>query len=372
MSNETNERIVERFIAGEDRLAGLLRSVPRFEAPVAMTARFAELARTAQAEYAPLVFAPPASLEAGFLSEAVRIQAAQQPRHDAVIDEIHAGRPAAEVLGHDVTAATAAWLANRPPRPAASPPAPHSAARKWWPRVGVLIASAFFGGVVSNLWLAQRAEHARVATALNEKPAVPATASLPPTVVLQVPQIAQVTRSSKLPDARVAPAAPPRNAPERYAKASKNVASMGAAMAREEAAPAARDQVLEQRVTIASASPSPASEAPSAAPRPMAAPAASIAESRSFRAAPMAKAAGSVNAQLRFGLSTAPQDAAQAWQAITRDYAPRIFVAHPEAEPVQVWVERFRQSLPPELRDNPVKVEQDTRLRDDVLRLEGQ
>jgi hypothetical protein len=73
---------------------------------------------------------------------------------------------------------------------------------------------------------------------------------------------------------------------------------------------------------------------------------------------------------LRTTLGNAPQDAARAWQEITREHAPRIFAANPESDAVRAWVDRFRQSLPAEMRADQIRIEQDGRLREDALRLE--
>ena len=364
-----------------------------------MAVRFAELARSAQAQRSlavvPVSFEPPASLEAGFLAEAARAQAAQQPRHDAVINEIHAGKPAAEVLGHDVTAATAAWLANRPPRTVAAAPAPRRPMHKWWPRFTVIIASAFFGGIATNLWLAQRADQSRVATALNGQACcrAAAVAPSPPAFSLQVPQVAQATRASKqIADARPVSPAPRANEPERdrehYAAAEKNAVSMAAtAPAEALAQPVTRDQLREERkeiAAVASLRAASASEEPlAAAPKP--AMSGALLAERSVRAAaagapvyaaapaPMvaAKAAPGVNAQLRFALSADPRDAVQAWLTVTQDYAPRIYAAHPQAASVVAWAERFIQALPDDLRPSAVKIEIDSRLIDGVVRLQG-
>ncbi|MEC5385223.1 hypothetical protein VVD49_05780 [Uliginosibacterium sp. H3] len=221
MSAQQADSAFERFIAGEDRLAALLRTLPVYEAPPAMAARLAGLARVAQEAYpavpqvAPAalpMFEPPASLEVSFLAEAARIQAAQQPRHDAVIEQIQSGRTAAEVLGHDVTAGTAAWLESRPQRIADKATDSRKAAQqethRWWQRIGLVMASVAVGVIATNLWLAQRAERPEtINAAMNDaaKRAAPlaeasaAKASQPTTIALQVDPIARVSGLGRAP-----------------------------------------------------------------------------------------------------------------------------------------------------------------------------
>ena len=73
---------------------------------------------------------------------------------------------------------------------------------------------------------------------------------------------------------------------------------------------------------------------------------------------------------LRLSLATPAQSAAALWQAFGHEHAPRIFAAHPQAQAVRSWAEQFRQALPEQTRPVQMKIEQDTRLRDDALRLE--
>lgn len=402
MSTQDTDRTVERFIAGEDRLAALLRALPAYEPPAAMASRFSGLARVAQKAYAPpvsatpvmpMVFEAPASLEAGFIAEAARIQVAQQPRHDAVIAQIQAGKSANEVLGHEVTTGTAQWLANKSPPPAKA--AVKSAARhtsgwaRWRPRLGVLAASILFGSVATNLWLAQRADRAALpASALNESRdgSAPATASdakaLPPTVALQVEPIAQISAVSKsrnVPGAgetkqRVEQRLREQAAEaERIAKIEGDVAENSAAdkATRERVAeppPPQERQLDEPRFeTLARAKAAPTNESRTSAaepPPPAAAGAAPPATRLALRAAPAPMPV------LRVALSSAPQDAAKDWAANAHAHPPRVFAASPDAERVRAWVEHFRQALPPDQRPAQIHIEQDVRLRDDNMRIE--
>lgn len=379
MTMEKDANAFERFLAGEDRLARLLRAVPAFEPPATMEAAFADIARRAQAEHAPRVFEPPASMEANFLAAAAQVQAAQQPRHDAVIGEIRAGKPAAEVLGHDVAQATAEWLASRPQRLAAREPAPVAPAwwRSWLPRAGMLLASAMAGAVVTNLWLAQRGEQAHVATTMKEESASAETAAadakaLPPPVALAVPQVAEVRRvspPSSPGQARRAQAAIPAPPPHAMVAEPEAEGMLG------EAPSESHKEALAVADAIAAAprleqAPAAAPAAP-ARPAPMSAAASGMAAERSV-AAPAAKAqARRVSSGMRVSVTSSPESAANAWQAAGHDSAPRIFAAHPASASVHAWVERFRQALPQELRPTQLDVIQDDQLGEERLRLDA-
>jgi hypothetical protein len=406
VSTDSPDNIVERFVAGDDYLAALLRALPAYEAPAAMAVRFAALARVAQSAWVPaaqlaantsLSFEPPASLEAGFLAEVARIQAAQQPRHDAVIEQVHAGKPLAEVLGHDVTAETAAWLASRPQRIAAqaeqTAARPARGASKWWPRFGVVLASIAFGAVATNLWLARQQGAAPVATALNEAAAPvspPSSAALPAAVQLQAEPIAQISAVTK--PASPAPSQSKRAVTERLQAYAESQRAMKAEAARADdggdaklSRESVQDRAAEQEfapeqrreaLAVASARQAPAAEGRmGAAPPPAAAMAAApapaaVAASPEPAPARAKKDIESASKPLRLSLATPAQSAAASWQAIGRAHVPRIFAAHPEAEAVRSWVERFRLSLPPDVRPAQIRIEQDTLLRGDALRLE--
>ncbi|GAB2894029.1 hypothetical protein GCM10027046_23740 [Uliginosibacterium flavum] len=130
----------ERFLAGEDRLAGLLQALPAYEPRAEFEAAFAAAARAAQtahdvgaseagdlsldqgtrtiASFAssyknqpdPQGFTPPASLEASFLKMAARIDAAQAPRRDALLADIAKGASPKAAIGAALQPATAKWL----------------------------------------------------------------------------------------------------------------------------------------------------------------------------------------------------------------------------------------------------------------------
>jgi hypothetical protein len=216
---------------------------------------------------------------------------------------------------------------------------------------------------------------------------------LPPPVALQVAPIAQISAVSKL--SGPPPTQSKRAVIERlheYAEAQRAMKADAAGaddnadakLARE----SAQDRVLEQEhapeqrreaLAVASARQAPAAEGRmNAAPPPAAAmpaapaPAAPAAASVSPEpAAARAKiSADGASKPLRLSLATSAQSAAASWQAIGRDHAPRIFAAYPQSEAVRKWVEQFRQSLSADMRPAQIRIEQDSRLRDDALRLE--
>ncbi|QOT77594.1 hypothetical protein [Cupriavidus basilensis] len=170
----------ERFIAGEDRLAALLRELPAFappaslEASVMAAARAEQAARNAPAPLPPaslparvrayaeqaeapadddeLDFTPPAGLQAAVMAQAARMQAAQATRRDAVLEEVRRGDAPQSVLGAPVSEAAQAWLREqalsaRPAagaEPTAKPPRARRA-RRWWPALGALAATLGIG-----------------------------------------------------------------------------------------------------------------------------------------------------------------------------------------------------------------------------------
>lgn len=170
----------ERFIAGEDRLAALLRALPAFvppaslEASVMAAARAEQAARNAPAPLPPaslpakvrayaeqaeapaddeeLDFTPPAGLQASVMAQAARMQAAQATRRDAVLEEVRRGDAPQSVLGAPVSEAAQAWLREQAlpaqaaagGEPTGKPPRARPA-RRWWPALGALAATLGVG-----------------------------------------------------------------------------------------------------------------------------------------------------------------------------------------------------------------------------------
>lgn len=213
---------VERFIAGEDRLSGLLRDVPRYEAPEQLAIAVATAARAVQARVAveaenkvdrittpAPVFRAPETLSSSVQREAARIQAAQSARRDAVFDEVSAGKAPVDILGAPVSEATAAWLRDQaaqhsdaaPSATASMPPARprQTHVSRWWKSLG-LAASAFaIAGLATQIVLRQMDDGS------------PMTASLSSNVVIAEapPMHASTTLAAREQTAPAAQDAPP-------------------------------------------------------------------------------------------------------------------------------------------------------------------
>ncbi|TVO51608.1 hypothetical protein [Denitromonas halophila] len=118
-------RAEDRFIAGEGPLAALIRAQPVFEAPPRLLEHILAALDTPPAHAG---FEPPAALFDAVMAEAERIDSAQAPRRAALLAELAAGKKASDALGAEVSPATAAWLAQQHPTPAA---APRMRRRRW-------------------------------------------------------------------------------------------------------------------------------------------------------------------------------------------------------------------------------------------------
>lgn len=177
----------ERFIAGEDRLCALLRQVPAFappaslEAAVMAAARAEQAARNAPAPLPPTAlppkvrayaeqadapadndgqdFTPPAGLQASVMAQAARLQAAQAPRRNAVLEEVRRGDAPQSVLGAPVGEAAQAWLREQATQQAldeqVAKPARGRRAWRWWPALGVLAGTLGVGVVSLQIVLRQ-------------------------------------------------------------------------------------------------------------------------------------------------------------------------------------------------------------------------
>lgn len=121
---------LERFIAGEDRLAALLRELPQYEPDATLEVRFIAAAHQAQEQHvAPPAFEPPQNMETDFRNMAAAIDAAQQDRRQAILHDIAAGKSIDVAMGGSINEAGQKWLAQQIP---ATPAAP---ARRRWPRL---------------------------------------------------------------------------------------------------------------------------------------------------------------------------------------------------------------------------------------------
>ncbi|WP_355604542.1 hypothetical protein RZV17_14730 [Xanthomonas cannabis] len=131
--------VVERFIAGEDGMATLLRALPTHTPPASMQAWFAQAARHADRarsaagsgsgsaqDPGTLQFEPPASMNAVFAAAAAQAEQAQAAQRAAIQARMSDGEDAAQALGAPLHDTTRAWLQQHTPSPptAAMPVAP--------------------------------------------------------------------------------------------------------------------------------------------------------------------------------------------------------------------------------------------------------
>ncbi|KGK56316.1 hypothetical protein NC00_18240 [Xanthomonas cannabis pv. phaseoli] len=133
--------VVERFIAGEDGMATLLRALPAHAPPASMQAWFAQAARQADLarsaagsgsgsgsaqDPGTLQFEPPASMNAVFAAAAAQAEQAQAAQRAAIQARMSDGEDAAQALGAPLHDTTRAWLQQHTPSPptAAMPVAP--------------------------------------------------------------------------------------------------------------------------------------------------------------------------------------------------------------------------------------------------------
>lgn len=143
-------RDCEAFVAGEGRLGALLRELPRFEPPPHMEARFlASLPAPARPD-ADGLFEAPASLASAVFAEAALLDAAQQPRREATLEEIRR-HGVLQALGAQLGRSSEDWLAAQSaPRPARRQPF----ARRTWlaPLGGALAATLALGVALQLMW----------------------------------------------------------------------------------------------------------------------------------------------------------------------------------------------------------------------------
>ncbi|MEQ8034111.1 hypothetical protein [Xanthomonas sp. WHRI 6106] len=122
--------VVERFIAGEDGMATLLRALPAHTPPASMQAWFAQAARQADRarsaagsgsgsaqDRGALQFEPPASMNAVFAAAAAQAEQAQAAQRAAIQARMSDGEDAAQALGAPLHDTTRAWLQQHTPSP---------------------------------------------------------------------------------------------------------------------------------------------------------------------------------------------------------------------------------------------------------------
>ena len=280
----------DAFLDGRGRLAGLLRALPPFEPPAGMEARF--VAALPAMPAADGRFEPPPSLAEAVLAEAARLDTAQRPRQQAVLDEmIRAG--ADQALGTALSDASRDWLQGRRAPEATRAPRPTRRRFGFAPLAGMLAATVALG-VALQVMREQPAEFmptGPVADALQSAPAMPAAAPIGSGDTESEVGASSSLREAVPAPAPVTPAAAPVTAqpravrkaepsasvqPERRLRAEKRADTpppprAAAPLARAPAAPgpAPASPPFDQAVAASPAPPAAeAAEAPTAAPEP--------------------------------------------------------------------------------------------------------
>lgn len=129
----------ERFVAGSDGLAALLRALPAHTPPASMQAWFAQAARNADAERAAvhppqdtLQFEAPATMAAMFAAAAAQAEQAQAARRAAVQARLAQGQPVDQTGTTNLSESARAWIAAQQP---------HADTAELRPTAGVAAAS---------------------------------------------------------------------------------------------------------------------------------------------------------------------------------------------------------------------------------------
>ncbi|WP_252374722.1 hypothetical protein [Xanthomonas sp. MLO165] len=111
----------DRFVAGSDGLAALLRALPAHTPPASMQAWFAQAARNADAERAAvhppqdtLQFEAPATMAAMFAAAAAQAEQAQAVRRAAVQARLAQGQPIDQAGTTNLGESARAWIAAQP------------------------------------------------------------------------------------------------------------------------------------------------------------------------------------------------------------------------------------------------------------------
>ncbi|QID16455.1 hypothetical protein G3580_01710 [Nitrogeniibacter mangrovi] len=165
----------DRFLAGRGALAELIRRQPPFEPPAAM---FERVMNALGGETPALDFEPPASLEAAVLAEAARLDAAQRPRREALLEQIAHGTAPGTALEAGLDETTRRWLkqqaSHRAPTPAAPPRRPW---RRWLNGLGVAAMAGIAASVALKVGFDPAAPGVSAPVALEERaPAAPMVA----------------------------------------------------------------------------------------------------------------------------------------------------------------------------------------------------
>lgn len=257
----------DRFLAGEGALAGLIRQQPAFEPPPAL---FERVMHALDADAASFAFEPPASLEAAVLAEAARLDAAQQPRRDALLDEIAAGASAQAAMGVGLSEATDRWLSQAAQtRPTPAPVARRHRRRGWWQGLGVAVTAALAASVALQVWFDPTTPTSTTRRAKLDAATKPAQSAVPAAAAIDGNEAAEPRHD--MPELRSAPAPEmamptpaPKPAPRREMKriTPESIRPPAAAPPTPVVAPSLRIQSLSEEAMADFAPPPPTPAAP--------------------------------------------------------------------------------------------------------------
>ena len=338
----------ERFLAGEDALARLIRAQPAFEPSTDQEARLlAAISSLPQLASQDFEFEPPAHMEAAFLQQMHAVQQSQAPRRDALLTRLQSGEAIDTLLGHPVSSATQAWVARQQPAPAVAPSQTAPRARsRWWEWGGLVLAGAMFAAIgVRFLLPSGSAPQAQMA--INERASAPQEVAMPPLaengIKIAEPRIAALPPAASR---RTAPlnTAPgkPANLPQQTEAGSGVKANQDSPMQLAIAEPPA--MVMQERSHAKSADffemPSPVAEMESRRSSVAAVPP----PAPQLKAA--RKAAPEPNRRM-IRLTEAPAEVAQGIAPAWVGQALILYAANPQSSVVQDWAERLRKALPP-------------------------
>jgi len=409
------------FIAGDDRLAALLRDLPPFEAPATLAVSVATAARAVQARMAaeaeasvarvtapPPTFTAPPTLSGSVLREAARLQQAQTTRRNAVFDQIDTGQSAQDVLGAPISDAGHAWLREQAAqhRDAASSAAPTPLPRKpkqsrWWKSLGIAASAFAVAGLATQIVLRQLDDGTPMTASLSsnvmlsDAPPPMAPASPEPAAEMAARTNAtddassvrsKSTEAAKTTESSVAtrPAQPVARKSAPMATPPSDSANAAHESAREPAAAAAAAAPAAPPIAFAERAPSepapPPAPAPafvqSAPPPPAALRARRAPQAALNAAAPEDSATADSAASIPSAIATKsatvtieddPASVALQWRP---GKALRIWSAEPDNAAVHDWVARLWAAMPAEARPAaPYGIERDETLGRGQLRI---
>ncbi|BDB23632.1 hypothetical protein Tamer19_27170 [Cupriavidus sp. TA19] len=398
----------DRFIDGQDRLAALLKDLPRYTPSERLADAVHAAARAAQQEAdarraGSLPFTAPPGLASAVMEEAARLQAAQAGRRDAVLTGIAAGQPVAQALGAPVSDATRDWLAAQAHRTATAQATGRTEqtrtarARRWWRSLGAVASVAAVAGLTTSIVLRQIDEGALQPAAVQESTTPAATTAAAPAAPTTAPAAGDAPAPTQ--DAPVAaPANPAPPAPRATTSASQELRQEREATPRQRIQPRAERKATPRGDTQAMPAPAPATEglqpqapavaaappmpaysamaeaapAPAAppAPAPAAAPRADFARKM---APPMAAARAPAALATAAMVVSVQEDPASIAARMQASPPLGVWAAEPDSADIREWVERLWQSMPAGQRPPlPYAVQADRTLAPGQVRIDLQ